>query len=63
MTVETNLTKRWEEGTPHHPKSEEVERVIKELDTYGLFEFGGDGDNGEDLLYMLDVYFERKDES
>lgn len=53
---------RWEQGIPHHSKSEEVEAVIKRLDTYGCYKFGGDGDNGEEILYMLDVYFEEQDE-
>jgi hypothetical protein len=24
MTVETDINVRWEKGTPHHPKSEEL---------------------------------------
>ena len=49
---------RWEQGVEHHPKSREVGLIIKEYDTYGTYSFGGDGDNGEDLLYYLDMYFE-----
>jgi hypothetical protein len=62
MKIETNIEKRWELGIPHHPKSEKLARFIAKLDykqgdSFG-FKFGGDGDNGETLLYLLDVYFE-----
>lgn len=64
MTVETNITKRWEDGTPHHPKSEEIARSIGEIDfehggDFFCFKFGGDGDNGEHLTYLLDIHFEQ----
>ena len=64
--IETDLAKRWQEGIPHHPKSEELGRMLEAL--YWVFggdafvwKFGGDGDNGEHLLYELDIYFELKD--
>ncbi len=65
MPIETDINKRWEEGTPHHPKSEELVHAITELDfeyggDYFCFKVGGDGDNGEHLMYLLDIYFERK---
>jgi len=65
--VETDITKRWEEGIDHHPKSEELYAEIAHLDfKYGddrfCFKSGGDGDNGEHLMYLLDIYFEQKDE-
>lgn len=64
--VETDITKRWEKGIDHHPKSEELVRTIAELDfDYGgdhfCFKIGGDGDNGEHLMYLLDIHFEQKD--
>ena len=59
--IETDINKRWELGMDHHPRSYAVQKTIRELDEFGVYEFGGDGDNGEDILYMLDVYFERED--
>ena len=64
--IETDIDRRWEEGTPHHPKAEELARIIGKLDfLYAndslCLKFGGDGDNGEMLTYILDIYFEFKD--
>jgi hypothetical protein len=61
--VETNITKRWESGTKHHPKSIALFKAIKEIDwkyggDYFCWKSGGDGDNGEHLMYELDIYFE-----
>ena len=57
---------RWENGADHHPKSLEIMKVISEIDLklyndYFCWKQGGDGDNGETLMYQLDVYFEAKD--
>jgi len=65
--IETDINKRWEEGFEHHKKSKELMRVLKDLDfKYGndffCFKYGGDGDNGEHLMYLLDIYFEIKDQ-
>lgn len=67
MKVETDIDKRWENDIPHHPKSIEIAEAIADLDyKYGgdffCFKFGGDGDNGEHLMYLLDIYFEQEDE-
>jgi hypothetical protein len=57
---------RWGKGIDHDPRSEELGRAIGEID-FDLFQdsmclkFGGDGDNGEALMYILDVYFELQD--
>ncbi len=64
--IETNIAKRWEDGIDHHPKSEELVRAIADLDfkygdDYFRFKIGGDGDNGEHLMYLLDIYFEIQD--
>jgi len=60
-----NPNERWEQGIEHHPKSKELARFIGDLDyeygDYFCFKFGGDGDNGEQLMYLMDVYFENKD--
>jgi hypothetical protein len=61
MTIERDINKRWEEGIDHHPKSYEFRKLVRELDEYGCYKFGGDGDNGEDILYMLDIFFETED--
>lgn len=57
--------KRWEEGIDHHPKSEALFKFIadqdfKQGDGFG-FKSGGDGDNGEHLMYLMDMYFEREE--
>jgi hypothetical protein len=64
--VETDITKRWENGTPHHPEAERLARETAAIDwLFGgdnfCFKFGGDGDNGETLAYLLDVLFDLKD--
>ena len=66
MAVETNLTKRWEKGTPHHPRSVALYKSIEELDwkfggDFFCFKSGGDGDNGEHLMYLMDIHFETED--
>jgi hypothetical protein len=59
-----DLNKRWEEGTPHHTKAELLARLIGEIDyahggDYFCFKYGGDGDNGEHLSYILSEIFEQ----
>jgi hypothetical protein len=54
---------RWEEGIDHHPLSEELVRKIADYDfeyndDYFCWKVGGDGDNGETLMYVLDMIFE-----
>ncbi len=54
---------RWSKGIDHDPRSEKIARAIGDIDyevgqdSLGL-KFGGDGDNGEQLMYALDIYFE-----
>lgn len=65
--VETNITKRWEQGIRHHPKSIEIFKAIEDNDykyggDYFCWKSGGDGDNGEHLMYLIDIYFEQQDE-
>lgn len=57
---------RWEQGIGHDPRSEEVYGFISEYDwKFGddslSLKAGGDGDNGESLMYLLDEYFAAKD--
>ena len=54
---------RWEAGIEHHPKSQRLMVFLKEHDfqdygDYFCWKTGGDGDNGEVLMYQLDAFFE-----
>lgn len=60
------IDERWETGTPHDVRSEHLFDFIKGYDfAYGgdffCFKKGGDGDNGEHLMYILDEYYANKD--
>lgn len=54
---------RWSKGIDHHPMSEIIVRRLSEID-YMFFDYamewqvGGDGDNGETLMYQLDILFD-----
>ena len=57
---------RWEEGMEHHPQSERLMTFLEEHDFndyYDCFGWktGGDGDNGETLMFQLDAVFELMD--
>lgn len=57
---------RWEEGIPHHPKSERLMHFLAkhdflDYDDHFCFKIGGDGDNGEALMYQMDAFFEMLD--
>jgi len=61
------FNQRWEDGVPHDPRSEEIYKSIADLDfrlqnDYFCWKSGGDGDNGETLMYLMDEHFQRKDE-
>ncbi len=65
-TVETNINKRWEQGLNHHPKSIQMMEAMMDIDfrfgnDYFCWKRGGDGDNGETLMYEMDIYFEQCD--
>jgi len=54
---------RWGEGIEHHPMSVRLMAFLKEHDfhDYGdhfCWKTGGDGDNGETLMYQMDAFFE-----
>jgi hypothetical protein len=58
-----NIEERWEKGIEHDSRSVEIYRAIAKIDfeqndDYFNWKSGGDGDNGEALMYLLDVYFE-----
>ena len=58
------LGDRWLNGIDHNPMAEKLARLIAKLDfsecddSFG-FKFGGDGDNGEHLIYILDSLIDR----
>ena len=59
---------RWEDGIPHHPMSERIVRFLAEHDfldysDHFCWKVGGDGDNGESLMYELDAFFEMIDKT
>jgi hypothetical protein len=64
--VNPNIEMRWENGVEHHPKSIALMEKISDCDY--LFndntmdwKCGGDGDNGEELMYLLDIIFEMEE--
>ena len=64
--INYDLNNRWETGVPHHKKSLQIMKRISDLDMYFqgdyfCWKYGGDGDNGESLMYLLDLYFEEED--
>lgn len=64
--VEYDINKRWQEGIPHHPNSIELMNRISNIDfvwmdDYFCWKTGGDGDNGEAMMYLMDIAFEEKD--
>lgn len=65
--VETDIGVRWEQGIEHHPKSEEIMDAmcyVDKLNKYAMdIDVGGDGDNGETMLFLLDVYFDALDKT
>lgn len=66
VQVTIPLGDRWEEGIEHDARSQEIYGFISDYDwkfngdALGL-SAGGDGDNGEELMYLLDEYFAAKD--
>ncbi len=61
--IESDLTVRWERGAKHHPKSVELMKALEVIDfelcnDHFCWKIGGDGDNGEMLMYEMDVFFE-----
>lgn len=66
MTPRLTITQRWEQGVPHDPRSVEIYKAIEKIDFEECgdsfcFKSGGDGDNGETLMYLLDMHFADQD--
>ena len=64
--IQYDINKRWAAGTPHHPKSEVFFKRLAAIDFHlynDRFEWraGGDGENGETLMFELDIIFEEDD--
>ena len=62
-----SINKRWEDGVPHDKRSIEIYNHIAKKDfdecrDFFGFKSGGDGDNGEHLMYLLDDYFAELDQ-
>lgn len=61
------LQERMDDCDEHDPRSIKMYEFISELDfneagdAFG-FKSGGDGDNGEHLMYLMDCYYEQHDE-
>jgi hypothetical protein len=58
---------RWGECMNHHPMSKRLMTFLSEHDSkdYGdvfQWETGGDGDNGETLMFQMDAFFEMLDQ-
>ena len=54
---------RWGEGRDHHPMSYRMMAFLKQHDfndhaDYFCWKTGGDGDNGEMLMFQMDAFFE-----
>lgn len=61
--VERDINKRREQGVEHHAESVKLFKALAKIDfnhggDFFCWKSGGDGDNGEHLMYELDIYFE-----
>jgi len=57
---------RWMDGVDHHPMSKKLmaflqDHDLHDYDDYFCWKSGGDGDNGENLMYQMDAFFELLD--
>ena len=66
-TERPTIGQRWEQGIDHDPRTIELYKHIAKVDfeecgdTF-CFKSGGDGDNGEHLMFLIDDYFWTKDQ-
>lgn len=65
MPKELTIDQRWEQGIEHDPRSEALFKSIRKIDykngDHMCFKAGGDGDNGEHLMFLFDIHFARVD--
>ena len=63
--VVTDIATRWSEGIEHHPESIKLMKEMQEVDLANDLAFdlktGGDGDNGELLMFIMDIVFEQRE--
>lgn len=56
---------RWSKDIPHHPESIKLMKEMQVVDLANGLAVdlctGGDGDNGETLMYLMDVVFDKRD--
>ncbi len=56
---------RWERGIPHHSMSHKLMDHMMAVDSengdHHQLKTGGDGDNGENLMFLMDGFFEKLD--
>jgi hypothetical protein len=57
---------RWADGVEHHPMSIKLMKFLsvhdfKDYNDHFGWSIGGDGDNGENLMYEMDAFFETLD--
>lgn len=62
-----DVNERWEQGIDHDPRSKELLKFMSEYDAKFCnlaldLSYGGDGDIGESLMYLMDEFFAAKDE-
>lgn len=50
---------RWSEGMDHHPWSERLIRYVYDEGSVDI-SIGGDGDDGESIMFVLDSFWESK---
>jgi hypothetical protein len=61
--INTDIGKRWEDGIEHNQKSLDLMEKIATIDflycdDHFCWKYGGDGDNGESLMFLLDIIFD-----
>lgn len=62
------FNRRWEDGVPHDPRTKTLFEGVADLDfrlnsDFFCWKWGGDGDNGEVFMFVLDEYLQRRDEA
>ncbi len=66
LGIEADVNKRWEQGIEHHPEAVRIFELLRDGDwafgdDYFCWKHGGDGDNGEALMYTLSIMIELRE--
>ena len=56
-----SVHERWETRLGHHPEAVRLVEAMRSVKGAPDWEFGGDGDDGEELLTVLSEVFDRRD--